>query len=50
MEFIPILEKLASVRDVRNILPKIVEENRVNIQRAKDILNLGSFINPEDDH
>jgi hypothetical protein len=49
MEFVPILEKLAFVKDVRPFLTEIVEDNRVNIAKAKEVLNYGRLINPEDD-
>jgi hypothetical protein len=45
----PILEKLAIVKDVRSYLTKIVEDNQVNLTRAKEVLNIGQLINPEDD-
>lgn len=49
MDFVPILEKLATVRDVRNILPKIVDDNRVNLAKAKEILNYNPLNNPEEE-
>ena len=49
MEFVPILEKLATVRDVRNILPKIVDDNRVNLAKAKEFLNYNPLNNPEEE-
>jgi hypothetical protein len=47
---IPILEKLAYVSDVRQILPSIVSENKVQYQKAYEMLkcNPGGFLNPED--
>lgn len=40
-ELVPILEKLAIVKDVRNYLPKIVQENKVDFEKAKQLLNIG---------
>ena len=48
MDLVPILEKLATVRDVRSILPSLVEDNKVNISKAKEILNYNPLNNPED--
>ncbi len=50
LEMIPILEKLAYVKDVRHILPSIVAENKVQYQKAYEMLqcNPGGFLNPED--
>jgi hypothetical protein len=49
MEFVPILEKLAFVKDVRPFLTEIVEDNKVNIVRAKELLNYGKLMNPEEE-
>ena len=48
-ELVPILEKLAIVRDVRSFLPNIVEDNKVDFKKAKEVLNIGQLMNPEDD-
>jgi hypothetical protein len=39
LEFMPILEKLSKVPDVRQILPQIVSENKINQAKAHEILN-----------
>lgn len=49
MDFVPILEKLALVKDVRPYLTEIVVDNRVNLAKAREILNYGKLINPEDE-
>ena len=38
MEFVPILEKLATCNDVRQILPLIVSENKINFNKAFEVL------------
>jgi hypothetical protein len=38
---VPILEKLAIVKDVRSYLVKIVEDNKVDFAKAKEVLNIG---------
>jgi len=48
-ELVPILEKLAIVKDVRPYLTKIVNENKVDFNKAKELLNIGQFMNPEDE-
>mmetsp|Transcript_28052 Transcript_28052/g.27063 ORF Transcript_28052/g.27063 Transcript_28052/m.27063 type:complete len:94 (-) Transcript_28052:1414-1695(-) len=50
LDMMPILEKLAYVKDVRTILPQIVSDNKVNYEKAPEILNcIGSgYLNPED--
>jgi hypothetical protein len=40
-EFVPILEKLAIVKDVRPYLTKIVSENKIDLIKAKELLNIG---------
>lgn len=40
-EFVPILEKLAIVKDVRPYLTKLVVDNKVDFAIAKEILNIG---------
>lgn len=40
-ELVPILEKLAIVKDVRQYLPKLVEDNKVDFEKAKRLLNIG---------
>ena len=51
LEFIPILEKLAYVKDVRQILPQIVSENKVLYGKAIELLKCigGGFLNPEEE-
>jgi carboxy-terminal domain RNA polymerase II polypeptide A small phosphatase len=39
-ELVPILEKLAIVKDVRPYLTKIVNENKVDFNKAKELLNI----------
>eukprot|EP00347_Sterkiella_histriomuscorum_P024236 403331838 len=48
-EFVPILEKLAIVKDVRPYLTKIVTENKIDYVKARELLNIGQFINPEEE-
>lgn len=38
---VPILEKLALVKDVRPYLTKICEDNKINFGKAKELLNIG---------
>lgn len=40
-ELVPILEKLAIVKDVRPYLTKLVTDNKVDFARAKELLNIG---------
>ena len=47
MDMVPILEKLALVRDVRPFLTEIVEDNRINFNKAREVLNYGKLLNPE---
>ena len=49
MEFVPILEKLALVKDVRPYLTKIVTDNKVDLNKARELLNIVQYINPEDE-
>lgn len=49
MDMIPILEKLAFVRDVRDYLPRIVDDNKINFTKAKEVLNYGKLIMPEEE-
>ena len=49
MDFVPILEKLAFVKDVRQYLPLLVEDNKVDIAKAREVLNFGNLMNPEDE-
>lgn len=49
MDMVPILEKLAFVNDVREFLPKIVDDNKINFLKAKEVLNYGKLIIPEDE-
>lgn len=44
MDMVPILEKLAIVKDVREYLPKIVDDNKINFTKAKELLNYGKLI------
>lgn len=48
-ELVPILEKLAIVKDVRPYLTKIVNDNKVDFMKAKELLNIGQYINPEEE-
>lgn len=48
-ELVPILEKLAIVKDVRPYLTKLVNDNKVDFIKAKELLNIGQYINPEDE-
>ena len=48
-ELVPILEKLAIVKDVRPYLTKIVDDNKVDFIKAKELLNIGQYINPEEE-
>lgn len=49
MDMVPILERLARVQDVREYLPKMVDDNKVNISRARDIMKIGRNLNnPEE--
>ena len=48
MDFVPILERLAKVKDVRLILPKIVEDNKVNYLKANEVLKNTLINNPEE--
>lgn len=48
-EFVPILEKLAIVKDVRPYLTKIVSDNKVDYQKARELLNIVQYINPEEE-
>lgn len=49
MDMVPILEKLAIVKDVREYLPKIVDDNKINFSKAKDVLNYGKLIIPDEE-
>jgi len=49
MNFVPILEKLAYVRDVRQYLPAFTQDNKVDFAKAKAVLGLESKVNPEDE-
>lgn len=49
MDVVPILEKLAFVRDVRDYLPRIVDDNKINFNKAKEVLNYGKLIIPEEE-
>lgn len=49
MDMVPILEKLAFVRDVRDYLPRIVDDNKINFVKAKEVLNYGKLIIPDED-
>lgn len=40
---------MALVKDVRPYLTTIVEDNRVNFKKARDLLGVGKVMNPEDD-
>lgn len=40
-DMVPILEKLAIVKDVRPYLTKIVTENKIDFTKAKELLNIG---------
>ena len=40
-ELVPILEKLAIVKDVRQYLRSLVDDNRVNFTKAREVLNIG---------
>ena len=48
MDMVPILERLATVRDVRSILPNLVQDNKVNFSKAQEILNYNPLKNPEE--
>lgn len=48
-DMVPVLEKLAIVKDVRPYLTKIVTENKIDFTKAKELLNIGQLINPEDE-
>ena len=50
MDMVPILERLARVQDVREFLPKMVEDNKLNIAKAREIMKIGRIIanNPEE--
>lgn len=49
LDFVPILEKLASVNDVRQYIPKFIKDNKIDYEKAKEVLNYGRLINPEDE-
>jgi hypothetical protein len=49
IDFVPLLEKLSVVKDVRTYLPLLVTDNKINLVKAKDVLNIGRLINPEDE-
>jgi hypothetical protein len=49
IDFVPLLEKLSVVKDVRQFLPLLVSDNKINLTKAKDVLNIGRLINPEDE-
>lgn len=49
IDFVPLLEKLSVVRDVRQFLPLLVTDNKINLSKAKDVLNIGRLINPEEE-
>lgn len=40
-DMVPILEKLAIVKDVRPYLTKIVTDNKIDFVKAKELLNIG---------
>ena len=50
MDMVPILERLARVQDVREFLPKMVEDNKLNIAKAREIMKIGRITtnNPEE--
>jgi hypothetical protein len=49
MDMVPVLEKLAFVKDVREFLPRIVDDNKINFVKAKEVLNYGKLIIPEEE-
>ena len=40
IDFVPILEKLAIVKDVRPYLTKICVDNKVDLVKARELLNI----------
>jgi RNA polymerase II subunit A small phosphatase-like protein len=38
MDFVPFLEKLAKVNDVRTYLTQIIEDNKLNVDKARKLL------------
>lgn len=49
MDFVPILEKLAFVRDVRTYITQFISNNKINYDKAREVLNYGQFLSPEED-
>ena len=47
-EFVPVLEKLAQVKDVRPYIKQMVEDNKLNFAKARELLGLNKPLNPEE--